>query len=321
MYFNTSRSVNNTRPLQVFAEIFKQNLSTGLLQCRISNTRRTDFLFHFGRLINAYEVIAEKVTRYEGNDLESILNQSVNLQAQAVDLPAHGLRMYKALVEACTEPKTNPANTEEISEIISNWQQESTPTFAKIHWENGDAIIYTPGEKSFTRQSILISPGISDSDIFPAVLRWPVATCSITTYQINTDANGWIEFYLQMAFQKTVSKLIARYKDLSGRNLQESLALEFNNFTRQQKLDINIYNGEVTDKHVFANKEEASSAYRSLINLVIQHMKAVIGASLISGIVGQIFISSESFLRQYAKKYQLVETELIPKNITLSMSR
>lgn len=312
MYFQASRSPSaNTRPMQAFAEIFRQNLSTGLLQCRLTNNRRLDFICHAGRILTGYEVYEQQATRLQDAALAQTIQESGNLPTQAIDMAPQSLRLYKAYVEACTNDKVIQTTTETVNENILQWQGLPQATFFQIHWENADALVFLGGEDKFTRQALLIGPGKSDTDIYPAIYTWPIPNCTITLFKFTTSTPGWQEFMIQLAFHRLATRLMARYKDLGGRSLVENLSNEFNRQAQKEKWDINIYSSDLVDRQLFESTEESRKAYQVMLNLVTRHMQAVIGPNLLAEAISQILMNSEAFIRQAASENALLEETLL----------
>ncbi len=312
MYFQVSKTPSaNLRPLQNFAEIFRQNISTGLLQCRLTNTRRLDFICHAGRIITGYEVVENVATRIEGNALAQLIQESGNLPSQGIDMATQSLRLYKAYVESCTRIETVQTTTESVNESIPQWQSLPHHSLFQLHWENADALVFLGGEDKFTRIAFLVGPGKSDADIYPALHTWPNPGCTLSRFEVNTGAAGWAEFTIQLSFQKLMTRLLARYKDLGGRSLLESLANEFNQHNHRLKWDINAYSNDVVDRELFATLHDTRQAYQSLLELVTRHMQAVIGPGLLSESIQYVASNSETFIQNAITQNNLLDQKFL----------
>jgi hypothetical protein len=100
-----------------------------------------------------------------------------------------------------------------------------------------------------------------------------------------------------------VDRLLARYVELAGRSLPVLLAQEINVTARVQGWQISVLGAHVYDRGVFSSPEEASLAYRAIIELCVRHISAVIGVPLteevLCRVAGQVGSVSSQLLQTY----------------------
>jgi len=307
MYFNESHFLSNAKvSLNMLASIYQQSMSAALLQAFIAPDEQVDFLFLAGKIVNAYHIRQGKATRLSQDETEQALRNESHSKTQVVPLPPHGLRLYKAYVESCTVIETRRESTENITDLIAEWQSASEPTFATFQWESADALVYLSGKASFTRQAIFVTPNSVESDLYPILNSWDQPAFSLSLLHCDNKTPAWIEMELQMAFIHFSAQLITRYRAIGGRNLVDILCKEFNDAAFSQRTDINAFGGTIIDKQLFADAATAARAYYTLLENILEHMETMMGSNLLMNTVKQILESSETYMRELSQNYKLL---------------
>lgn len=307
MYFNAARFLRfESMPLSIMANMYRQDLASGLIQVYASPTEQMDCLFFAGELFNVFVIHPEGSFRLPAIDMQSALQSRASCKAQAINLTPHGLRLYKAFVESCVVGNTFTEKTENITERLAEWQAATEPTFAAIHWPTADALVYLAGKTSFIRQAIFVTPETVESDLYPAVTTWDERECSITVFPCNPNTPAQTELYLQLTFNHLATHLMTRYREIGGRSLLETLSAEFNQRMQSTNLDINVYSGSIIDKQFFQNAETAASAYQNSLGLITRHLEAVIGPALLQKAITQGLDNTVGFMPTITHAWHLL---------------
>lgn len=307
MYFNESHFLSSAQTtLNMLASISQQSLSGALLQTFIAPDEQVDFLFLAGKIVNAYHIRQGKATRLSQGETEQALRNESHRKTQVVPLPPHGLRLYKTYVESRTVLETRRESTENITDLIAEWQSASEPTFATFHWESADALVYLSGKASFTRQAIFVTPEGVESDLYPTLNSWNQSAFSLSLLRSDSKTPAWIEMGLQMAFIHFSGQLITRYRAIGGRNLVDILCKEFNDVAFSQRTDINAFGGTIIDKQLFADAATAARVYYLLLENILEPMETMMGSNLIMSTVKQILESSEAYMLELSQAYKLL---------------
>jgi len=307
MYFNASHFANSAGSSLGLLDIMnRQSLSTNLLQVYLAPDEHLDFLCCAGLTVNAFHIQSGKATRLASGQVESTLRENSQRKTQAIGLSPQGLRLYKAYLESCHTGETRRVPTESLKELMAEWQAAQQPTFTALQWADADALVYLSGKINATRQAFFVTQDKVETDIYPALHSWSAPECTLTLYQLDSKAPGWVELQLQLLFSRIITRLLARYRDLGGRNLVDIVSNEFNDTAMLQQASLSVLGGGVIDKQLFPDADSAAHVYRALMKTVTRHISAVIGAALLGATLKQVMESNEPYMLELAKSFMLL---------------
>ncbi|HET8707305.1 MAG TPA: hypothetical protein VFM46_13460, partial [Pseudomonadales bacterium] len=240
--------------LQSELNMFRLDLSTGLVEVTYSNGDVYYVLFRNGQPGEIYHQSNNKVTRYEDLNLLPFLSSKGEARLRICTVPLRFQRALKMLITNPNSSESGPQPTLGVVARLEQLQRRPNPAFVHAVWPSGEGFAFIPGNNAPAREFMFLSEGqVRDQSLGVTIIsRWPEKECTFFIYS-DSSAEAWSENYLFLGFSTTFEKIIERYDELTGRALVLRLENDLNQVGRNLSIDVFFSGKTVDDMHLFSS--------------------------------------------------------------------
>ncbi len=288
---------------------YHERQRTGLIRLAYSAEKLLYLLFQRGSLLNAY--LIDRANSRKVENWEEIVNSSSEAFARLVPLSSLAVEMCKLAVESQPE-KTETISAPDLrAELDGDWAQTTDLKLLHLAWSAAEGLLFLRGGKSESR-SLFFSPDrlVDETNISPSFSLWSEPQVRATFYAINLDAPAWQEYALRRAFAAICDEAIARYEEITGRAIVDSISRSIGLYASRREMEISITARRVVDHELFSTPQAAADTYRALLKLMLDQIGQVIGAKLSYSILSGITAGLRFDEFEMARVFSILPAEL-----------
>jgi hypothetical protein len=286
---------------------YLQNRLTGVLQVDFAPENRLFFLFVQGTAINTYLLTPESRIKISIDEAGPLLGKTRG-EASLLNLPLEGIRISKLLLESPQRGGAFQLQTRDLIQRIDGWSNSATAIAIQIKWANAEAVMVFPGHDAPVQPMIFVKEGqiATELNALSAITSWNEPTCSVSILPQREDVDAWKEYQLHLTFSKTAELVITHYNELAGRSLVSVLNQDIYDETLKRGWRISCIGNGILDHHIFPSPTAAAEAYRQLFNLILAHMRTVVGRNISSTIVDEAVEALDKNSQEIIRNYDLM---------------
>lgn len=302
-----------------FLQQAEKEYHTGLMEISPAPGLRFALLFVRGRLVNAYQR-APETSRIPTNDWQSCLPTTSGIMiARSLALTPQTLRMVKIYIEQVGSGLSQSIPTQALEDNVQHWGQPLHPSLINFSWPDAQALALLPGSGQPCRHTIFISGEqiLHSAGGMATLYHWRESICQVTRYSGENPTPAWKEYLLHRGFVQYAGHILRRLDELMGRLSVSAIIREINFAASAHAWNINITPISITDQAVFANIEEASLVYKTLLDILQHNVSNLVGDDLLH------ILGSESLARLQKPYHNVLqsfletaETTVIPTSIS-----
>jgi hypothetical protein len=192
--------------------------------------------------------------------------------------------------------------------LFSSMMESEAGALIHIQWNSAEAFVLVPGSKLVLRPALFLSGNIVEEDAcaISSIENWKETDCDLIIYRGGIESESWLEAHLDILFETLCNYLLTQYGYLTGRVMVTSIVQNLMILAAQKGWDVDRLGNAVVDQTIFASPKDAAAAYHELLQMVLAHMGAVIGSSLVQSITRQCIDSYNTFYLSLIKTYELI---------------
>ncbi len=224
-------------------------------------------------------------------------------------VPGRRLLFEKLILETDEKnrEKKQAVSTGSLPKLFTSIQDRESASLVRIHWQNAEAFVLVPGSGIPLRPAVFLAGSDPELDIFAIeqIEKWREPECDLAIYRGGMENDAWRELHLNVLFEWCCNYLLAQYGYLTGKIMVTSVMQSLLILSSQRGWEISRLGSAVIDQTVFTSPAKAAEAYQETLGLVSEHIRAVIGASLLQSIKRQSLGSMNAFYLGLEKTYSL----------------
>jgi hypothetical protein len=285
---------------------------TGLLSCFYLSGRQIVFVLSSGKLLNIYLISEDSIEPLPLSAWKSVVEVMGQGVIQVRPLPVHMLRLSKILVEQRGTGVVTSVDSSQVKSFLNHWDDNSDSSIIHIRWAAAEGIVVIPGyDIPVTDTMMVCTDRLYDSSEFETGLRrWGGNQCVLTRFNLQLASNAWQEYYLHKAFVRIADASLEEYGRFTGKILVNSIARDIHISAEKMGWSVLRENDFIVDNSLFTSPDEASRAYRDLLDTIFRHMSAVIGNRLVQTIISDITGDLEKPYARVIRRYALIPEPL-----------
>ena len=111
----------------------------------------------------------------------------------------------------------------------------------------------------------------------------------ITIYAVKLASQAYQCALLRLSATEWSSGILARYRDLVGQKMLQTLNANLNMLIAPKQWDIHLVGGSISDQHFFPQLQQAVDAYREVFMAIGEQANLVLGNTLSQRLLGETF--------------------------------
>lgn len=268
--------------LQTLLQACQKDFQTGLVEfCGLAD-RHFALVFVRGQVINAYQREA-RIRQFPVTEWEKIIpGLPASFQVNSLSLTPQTIRMVKIYIEQLGQGGVREARTDDLESHMRELGSGYLPCLLHLRWPSAEALVILPGSGDPPRHLMFVAERqvLHSAGGMMALYGWKEASCKITCYRSDTKIPAWREYLLHYAFIWSITYILARFEELTGRLLLNSIVREMNFSAAAHGWSINLASNTITDQSVFSSPQEAAQVYQRMFAIVTRNVESVIGREM-----------------------------------------
>lgn len=316
-------SASTASDFQALRTKFQDGSWTGILEAVSSSGKSAVFFFCGGVLKCAYQVISTTAQKTEAETTWDSLTNPHPANVALMGLSAAALRLVKIMMEHPAPAETLVVKSSRLERIIDQWMKQPHPNlaFIKRAEKQGLAVLW-PGLPVPPFALTVSADGVhEDANAFRQTFSLDMGDCDAARHAYVSDGGAWDEFGFQFMFVRLLEAILTRYKDLTGLALLNALDRNINRIAFENKWDISITLGVITDRIIFRDLDELLAACKALLSVACEHINVVLGQKLSQTLVRDAISSLDAHSMHIIEKYSIDAFLGVPRVITGARER
>lgn len=226
--------------LQAELNMFRQDLSTGLVEIAYPGSDTYHIIFTEGRPNEIYQHGPGRVQRLDSINPHTFFANKGEASLRICPVPLRFFRAIKTILAFTADDQQIVTQTPDVIAQLAVLQKTPEPVFIQITWPSSEGFVFLPGNNWPAREFLFISEGQA-RDNNPGVTiisRWPERECTFHIYRWNPAITTWHENNLFIGFSTIFEKILERYDELAGRALVTRLENDLNTTSRNLSIKL-----------------------------------------------------------------------------------
>lgn len=285
----------------------RDELWSGMLQAELAAEERVLFLFSGGALKCAYRLASQTAQRGDMEVEWSSLSNSSPVNAVSLSLSPSTLRLVKVILEHPAPAEALQVEPDRLQHVFDQWLQQAHPNLAVLNWTAGEGIVMLwPGSPVHSTAALVASGGKwEDDEAVKQMLSPDLGKCEAHRHALVSDGGAWEEYGFQHMFVRLLEAILTRYKELTGLALLNALDRNINRVAMENKWDLSIILGTITDRMFFRDLDEALAACKRLLEVACEHVGVVLGQKLSRALLQDAIASLDVHSIRIVEKYSI----------------
>jgi hypothetical protein len=228
-----------------------------------------------------------------------------------INSPGRRLLFEKAILETAEKgiERKQAVRTVEMKKLLTSMENRESASLVRVHWRNAEAFVMVPGSKLLHSPAIFLTGGEWELDSYALdrLEKWQEPEGEVVVYRGGVESEAWVELHLNVLFEWNCNYLLTQYGYLTGKVMVTSILQNLLILSSQKSWEFGRFGNMVMDQSVFTSPIEATEAYKEILGLVSEHIRAVIGTSLLQSIKRQSMSMMNAFYQNLEKTYGLLQ--------------
>ena len=310
MLFRTSQMCSTISAVE-FSELLKKNqqeLWSGMAQVEWATNEQRLLLIVRGELMGVYKNVASGYQKVDTIDELALLSKADLMQVATLPLSIASLRLCKLYFENLAPAETISIQMERLPVLMNQWGKLPVPNLIVLRWKEAEGLLLFYANDPSPEHAFLLSKAgpLHGADAIAKARTWGEPTASILKYPYADNALAWEEFNLYLAFNAFLSGMLSHYKELTGLALLNALGRNINRVAMEEKCDLSLTLGNLTDNSMFANSRETIDTYNTILAVVFEHVAIVLGQKLMQHTAQETIASMKPLYAKLMWKFDAV---------------
>lgn len=218
----------------------------------------------------------------------SALSASGACEVRVIDMPDLAGRLVLLALESRRVSQSTLGTAKDWRAHLSNWKKEGWSGLIEIRSADlyGMALVWRGGLHKADMMFAASNAMIADVSEFESFGGFP---WEISAYSLAESAPAYQCALLRHAIKNWTDRILARYREMVGNKLLETMEQELNRQIRPRGWRIALSQAAMSDEHFFVYPKEAEVAYRALLMSMGMLMDIIIGNTLTQRLLKETF--------------------------------
>jgi hypothetical protein len=220
-------------------------------------------------------------------DARQALDEWADAPVAHGSLPSFALRAAKIWFAHTPPPESARFSPGDFFDLLGQCISDDQPCMLWGRSLEDEFFAFFPGGGKTADQVLDISTGelVSDPVLVAPLLNYHYSEILVERFVFSPDLEGWQEYRLHRSFCDVCENFLARYSQLVGRVMAQSLMRAVNAFARQESLPVEMRQGMVFDSLVLPDLAATRETYQNLLAYMLEQAEQVIGQKLVASIL------------------------------------